>query len=178
MNGAQAAPVTHWFGKNRTMRDDGNRYVVTNLLDDVSMIVNRETQTYQVVPLNLEPNHAIPEVTVTPTTETRIIGKWPARRYRLSGPATRELSIDIWTTEDLEVDFSAFRTLMIKLGNRPGSEWLKAYKTIPGFPVLQEVELSRPGLRLMSQSQVIAVEEVEVDEKELYAPPTYFRRLP
>lgn len=178
VNGAVPAPVTHWFGQNRTMRDDGSRYIITSLRDETTTIVNRETQSYQVVPLNLRPDSEIPAVTVTRTDDTRMIGDWPVRRYRLGGPATRELTIDIWITQDLKVDVSAFRNLMIKLGNRPGSEWLKAYEKIEGFPILQEVELTRPGIRLRSQSRVVSLKEVTPESNNIYEPPEYYQRMP
>jgi len=177
VNGAEPAAVTHWFGKNRTMRDDGSRYIITSLRAQQSTIVNRETQTYQVVPLNLRVAKQLPEVLVTRTDDTDVIGQWPVRRYRLSGPATRELKIDIWVTQDVDVDFSAFRNLMIKLGNRPGSEWLKAYEIIEGFPILQQVELTRPGIRLLSESRVISLKELPPAEQNIYEPPDYYKRL-
>lgn len=178
VNGAEPAPVTHWFGQNRTMRDDGSRYIITNLRDETTTIVNRETQSYQIVPLSLRADSEIPAVTVTRTDDTRVIGDWPVRRYRLGGPATRELTIDIWITQNLNVDVSAFRNLMIKLGNRPGSEWLKAYEKIEGFPILQEVELTRPGIRLRSQSRVVSLNEVAPENKNIYDPPDYYQRTP
>lgn len=179
VNNAEPATVTHWFGKDRTMRDDGSRYIITSLRasTSTSTIVNRETQTYQVVPLNLRSSAQLPEVVVTRTNDTRTIGAWPARCYRLSDPATRELVIDIWVTQDVDVDFSAFRNLMINLGNRPGSEWLKAYEVIEGFPILQQVELTRPGIRLLSESRVLSLEEVVPQAQNIYEPPDYYTRL-
>lgn len=178
VNGAKPAPVTHWFGDNRTMRDDGSRYVITSLTAGESIIVNRESHTYQVVPLKLQTGKNIPEVIITRTEDTSVINGWKARRYRLSGPATRELTIDVWISQDPGVDFSSFRELMIKLGNRPGSEWLKAYEILEGFPVLQEVELSRPGLSLKSQSRVLSMKEVEADEATIYQAPDYYKPVP
>lgn len=178
VNGATPAPVTHWFGVNRSMRDDGNRYIITNLRTDQITIVSRTTQTYQTIPLKPQPDSQLPKVVVTRTDDTRKIGQWTARRYHLGGPATRDLKIDIWVTQDLPQNFSAFRELMIDLGNRPGSAWLKAYKTIDGFPVLQQVELVRPGITLRSQSMVIAVTDVKSVPKDIYQPPAGYKREP
>lgn len=178
VNGAKPVAVTHWFGDDRTMRDDGNRYIVTSLVSGTSTIVNRETQTYQVVPLMLRSSTQLPEVIVTRTNDTRMIGQWPVRRYRLSGAATRNLTIDIWVTQEVEADVSAFRDLMISLGNRPGSEWLKAYELIEGFPILQQVELTRPGIRLLSESRVVSLQNVATKNPDIYAPPDYYKRLP
>lgn len=176
VNGAEPAAVTHWFGDDRTMRDDSSRYIITRLDQQKSYVVNREKLQYRVVDLDLRPDEAIPDVTVTRTDDVRNIGEWTARRYRLSGPATRDLTIDIWITRDLDVDITPFRRLMIKLGNRPGSEWLKAYKEIQGFPVLQQVELKRPGIKLRTQSRVIRVEQAEPDA-DTYNPPDDYRRV-
>lgn len=171
INGGKPIAVTHWFGGDRSMRDDGSRYIITNLRASETTIVNRATHTYQVVPLKLLPDAQLPEVFVTRTDDTRKIGPWMTRRYHLTGPATRDLKINIWVTEDLKLDFSAFHTLMVALGNRSGSAWLKAYKTIDGFPVLQQVELARPGITLRSQSKVVAISNVESVPNDTYRPP-------
>lgn len=178
VNGAKPASVTHWFGNDRSMRDDGNRYIITNLRTDQSIIVDREKKTYKINPLMLETNSALPQVVVTRTEDTRKIDQWMARRYHLSGPATRGLKIDIWVTHDLQIDITTFHQLMIKLGNRSGSAWLKAYKKIDGFPVLQQVKLTRPGITLKSESRVVSVTNIKQLPADIYQPPEGYARLP
>jgi len=175
VNQAEPASVVHWFASDRTARDDGSRYIVTRLDREMTYVIDRESHTYRSVPLKLKPNDEIPAVTVQRTDDVRTIGEWRTRRYRLTGPATRDLTIDIWVSEALEVDIEPFRELMVQLGNRPGSEWLKAYRQIDGFPILQEVVLERSGIRLRSRSRVVSITETE-PPPDTYAPPNTFRR--
>lgn len=176
VNDAEPVPVVHWFGASRTLRDDGDRFIISRLDQGKTYIVDREKRQYRVVPLELEERPDSPEVEVTRTDNVREIGEWTARRYRISGPATRDLTIDIWVSEETQVDVAAFRRLMVRLGNRQGSEWLKAYSEIEGFPVMQQVQLERPGIRLRSESRVVAIEETE-PEPGTYSPPEDFKQV-
>lgn len=176
VNNAEPVPVIHWFGASRTLRDDGDRFIITRLDQGKTYIVDRKKKQYRVVPLSLEGESDDPAVEVTRTDDTREIGKWTARRYRISGPATRDLTIDIWVTDEVQVDVDAFRRLMVRLGNRPGSEWLKAYAEIEGFPVMQQVQLERPGIRLRSESRVVKIEETE-PEPGTYNPPEDYKKV-
>lgn len=175
VNDADAVSVVHWFGPDRTMRDDGSRYIITRLDQERSYVVDRTAGTYRVVDLQLDPD-AAPEVEITATDDRREINGWPARRYRIGGPAARELRIDVWVSEAVGVDIESFRKLMVRLGNRPGSGWMKAYREIPGFPVLQSVELTRPGIQLRSSSRVVKIEQAEPGP-DTYTPPDDYERV-
>jgi len=176
VNEAEPARVVHWFADDRTARDDGSRYIVTRLDRKMTYVIDRESESYRAVDLKLRPEDAIPTVHVERTEDVRTIGEWRTRRYRVTGPATRDLTIDIWVCHDLDVDIEPFRRLMVRLGNRPGSEWLKAYEEIEGFPILQEVVLERPGIRLRSRSRVVSISERK-PPPDTYTPPEDFQRV-
>lgn len=175
VNGAEPVFVVHWFGPGRSMRDDGDRYIITRLDQARTYVVNRATERYRVVEMKLR-DDADPDINVEPTDDRRTISGWPTRRYRVSGEATGDLTIDVWTTDAIDADISGFRELMVRLGNRPGSEWMKAYREIPGFPVLQTVKLSRPGIRLSSKSKVVAFERTD-PEPNIYSPPDGYEQV-
>lgn len=174
VNNAEPVTVVHWFGDGRSMRDDGDRYIITRLDQARTYVVNRMTERYRVVEMQLS-DDAGPDVDVKQTDDRRTINGWPTQRYRVSGKATGDLTIDVWATEAIEVDISGFRELMVRLGDRAGSEWMKAYRDIPGFPVLQTVALSRPGIRLSSKSKVVAFERAEPGPH-IYSPPEGYER--
>lgn len=176
VNGSDPEAVVHWFGPGRSTRDDGNRYIVTRLDTGKTYIINRQTHQYRIIDMQLDAGGEPPEVTVTRTDDVREINGWTARRYRIGGPAARDMTIDVWVSDEVQVNIDAFRALMVRLGNRRGSGWLKAYRQISGFPVLQEVSLERPGLRLDSRSRVVAVEQVE-PRPYTYAPPPGYARV-
>lgn len=176
VNGSTPAKVVHWFGPGRTMRDDGEIYIVTRLDLGKIYIVDRQARQYRVVDLNLDPSANAPKLEVTRTDDTRQINGWSTRRYRISGPATGDMVIDIWASTEVDVDIADFHQLMVRLGGRAGSEWLNAYRSLPGFPIMQEVELARPGLRLHSRSKVVSIEQV-APKPHTYRPPEGYTRV-
>lgn len=175
INGAPPITVVHWFGDARTMRDDGSQYVITRLDQGLTYVVNRKTESYRVVEMELSKEPG-PSVTVKATNDHRMISGWPTRRYRVTGEATGDLVIDIWVTTALDTDLSNFHQLMIRLGNRAGSEWMKAYKEIPGFPIMQVVTLERPGIRLRAKSKVVQFERTEPPPN-TYSPPESYEQV-
>lgn len=177
VNEAEPVEVTHWFGGDRSLRDDGGRYIITRLDQEQSFVVDRGKRAYKTIPLNLDSEAAPPRVLVKATDDYRQVGEWNARRYRLSGPATRGLTIDLWISRDVSADIAQFRDLMVRLSSRKGSEWLRAYEQMDGFPVLQEVMLKRRGITLRTESRVIAIADVKPPGG-LYQPPDSFRRIP
>ncbi len=159
VNDGEPSHAVHWFGDQRSMRDDGNRYIITRLDLGKIFIVNRLAQQYRVIPLPDQPDAEPAVVNVERTDDVREIEGWPARRY------------------EVPVDIAGFRRLMVNLGQRPGSEWMQAYRQIPGFPVLQEVTLERPELRLHSESRVMSIEQTE-PAKDTYDPPEDYEQVP
>lgn len=175
INNAPPVTVIHWFGKGRTTRDDGDRYVVTRLDQSRTYVINRKTGRYRVVEMKFDQTPG-PTVKVKATDDRRTISGWPTRRYRVSGEATGGLIIDIWVTTAIDADLDQFRKLMVRLGNRSGSEWMKAYQHIPGFPILQVVTMQRPGIRLRAKSKVVDFAHVE-PKRYTYAVPASYQRV-
>lgn len=175
INNAQPVTVVHWFGNARTMRDDGTQYVITRLDQGRTYVVNRKTERYRVVKMKLSKAPG-PSVKVKATDDHRTISGWPTRRYRVTGEATGNLVIDIWATTAIGTNLSNFHQLMVRLGNRAGSEWMKAYKQIPGFPIMQIVTLKRPGIRLRAKSKVIAFERTN-PSPHTYSPPQDYEQV-
>lgn len=176
LNDAQPVNVYHWFGDMRSVREDGSRYVITRLDENRTYIVDRNARSYKVLNTQLLPLEARPPVQVERTNQVRQINGWPTRLYRISGPAAQDMQIEVWASQEVGVDLDSFTDLMVQLSRRPGSEWLAAYASIRGFPILQEVLLERPGATLRSRSEVVSIEEREPPEG-LYTPPEAFSAL-
>lgn len=177
VNDGEPSQAVHWFGEQRSMRDDGSRYIITRLDLGKIFIVNRLAQQYRVIPLPDQPDAEPAAVNVERTDDVREIEGWPARRYRIGGAAAGDMTIDVWISDEVPVDIAGFRRLMVSLGQRPGSEWMQAYRQIPGFPVLQEVTLERPELRLHSESRVMSIEQTE-PAADTYDPPEDYEQVP
>lgn len=176
-NGQLPMTALHWFGPERSTRDDGSRYVVTRLDEGRIYTVNRLTQDYTVSELPPGPTDGnAPDVRAISNGETRSIGKWTARRYEVIGAATAGMHIVIWATTEIDIDLDTFRKVMAGLARRPGSEWMAVYREIEGFPVLQEVQLEHKGVTYVGQTRVVDVEEREPPEF-IYSPPEDYRQL-
>lgn len=175
INNAPPITVVHWFGHARTMRDDGDRYIITRLDQGLTYVVNRKTKRYRVVKMKLSKAPG-PGVKVQATDDHRMISGWPTQRYRVTGEATGDLTIDIWVTTAMDTDLSDFHRLMVRLGNRAGSAWMKAYQQIPGFPIMQVVTLKRPGIRLHSKSKVVAFKRAQPGPN-TYSPPHGYKKV-
>lgn len=175
-NGQLPMTALHWFGDNRSTRDDGSRYVVTRL--DLGQIytIDRLAHNYKVSPLP-KPSDKSKEVRALRRDESRNIGKWSAQKYEVIGAATAGMQIIIWASQDIDIDLQAFRKVMAGLARRPGSEWMAAYREIDGFPVLQEVRMEHKGQAFHGQTRVIAVEERD-PPAHIYAPPGDYQQLP
>lgn len=176
-NGQLPVTALHWFGTDRSTRDDGNRYVVTRLDQGHVLTIDRLTQSYQTTPLpTAASENKLPEVRAFKRDETRKIGQWSAQKYEIIGAATAGMRIVIWATNDLDIDLKNFHRVMAGLARRPGSEWMAAYREIEGFPVLQEVEMNHKGTVFYGQTRVVAVEE-RVPPANIYAPPDDYEEV-
>lgn len=177
-NGQLPMTAVHWFGPERSTRDDGSRYVVTRLDEGRIYTVDRLAQTYRITELAINDQaQTSKEVRALKGNEVRKIGPWTARRYEVIGAATAGMKIVIWASRDVDIDLEKFRNIMTALSRRPGSEWMAAYRNIDGFPVLQEVTMDYKGSSFHGQTRVVAVEE-RAPPDHIYQPPADYERLP
>lgn len=177
-NGQLPMTALHWFGPDRSTRDDGNRYVVTRLDEGRIYTIDRLAQTYRVSELaTTEQRLAAEDVRALKRDETRMIGEWQAVKYEVIGAATAGMKIVIWASRDVDIDLEKFRNIMTALSRRPGSEWMAAYRDIEGFPVLQEVQMDYKGAAFHGQTRVVAVEE-RSPPADIYQPPADYQQLP
>lgn len=177
-NGQLPTTALHWFGSERSARDDGNLYVVTRLDEGKTYTIDRMTQSYQVSPLPTPTSSTTGnDVRAIKHQETRKIGQWNTEKYEIIGSATAGMNIVIWASKDVKIDLPTFQKVMTGLSRRPGSEWMAAYREIDGFPVLQEVRLQHKGTNYLGQTRVVTVEERD-PPPHIYSPPDNFQKMP
>jgi Domain of unknown function (DUF4412) len=100
--------------------------------------------------------------TVTPTSETKQIGKWNCTKYQISStmPMTSIETVS-WNSTDIKIDHEAY----VKMKNfgsamMPGfGEMIKEFQKIKGFPVLSESVLKMMGNEIKSSEELIEVSE-------------------
>lgn len=173
LNNRPTTTTTHWFGADKSARDDGQVRTIMRFDLGRMYIVDSRDRTYR----SLELKEAPPlKVVVVPTQETALIGNWLVRRWRVEGPAARGLSIDLWASTDVERG-DAFVELMKQHARQPGAEWLAAYAEIDGFPLAQEIRLTERGMTQTRRSEV-ASHAVMKAPPDTYLPPRGYKRIP
>jgi len=173
LNNRPTVTTTHWFGVNKSARDDGRTCTVMRFDLGRMYLIDRQARTYRSVKLTEVPPL---KTIVLPTQDTAMIGNWLVRRWRVAGPAAHGLTINLWASTDIDRG-DTFVELMQKLARQPGAEWLAAYAEIDGFPVVQEISLSERGMTQTRRSEVATytVMEPPVD---IYLPPRGYKRIP
>jgi hypothetical protein len=172
LNHQPTVTTTHWFGVDKSARDDGRVCTVMRFDLGRMYVIDREARSYRSLKLpEAPPLRAI----ALPTADTARIGQWRVRRWRVAGPAANGFDIDLWVTTDIERG-DAFVELMQKLARQPGAEWLAAYAEIDGFPVAQEIRLTRNGMTQRRRSEV-ATYAVMNPPPDTYLPPRGYKRI-
>jgi hypothetical protein len=173
LNDRPTVTTTHWFGQDKSARDDGRTRTVMRFDLGRMYVIDRQERNYRSLKL---PKAPLLKTIVLPTQDTRMIGNWLARRWRVDGPAAHGLTINLWTTTDIERG-DAFVELMLKQARQPGAEWLAAYAEIDGFPLVQEISLTEKGMTQVRRSEV-ATHTVMEPPADTYLPPRGYKRIP
>lgn len=102
------------------------------------------------------------DVTVTPTGETKKIGKWNTSKYIATvkmamGTTTQE----IWATEDIKIDFDMFMSVAdADMAMMPGYEKMLAeWKKIKGIQVYSVIESSMMGTKTRMTMELLEYNE-------------------
>ncbi|HEV8577496.1 MAG TPA: DUF4412 domain-containing protein [Thermoanaerobaculia bacterium] len=167
MDQPRSGEVTIWIGTDRLRRDEADSSYILRLDLGKLYIVNHADKTYKVlaVPGDLEKiaaqSAAQIKVHVTATSETKKIGEWTARKYKvdLSNPEGLHLDTTIWTSKDI-ASHEAYSRLTASLAAlQPGaSEWARKLEQIEGFPVLQEASVDMAGSRFKTREELVSIE--------------------
>lgn len=173
LNHRPTVTTTHWFGTDKSVRDDGRVRTIMRFDLNRQYIVDPHAKTYR--SLELEPAEPL-KVLLVRTDDLRRVGSWTARRWRIDGPAAAGYTINIWATTDIP-KHEGFVALMQKLARQPGAEWLHAYARIDGFPIVQEISLTERGLSQTRRSEVATVVEMKPPDY-TYLPPRGYKRIP
>jgi hypothetical protein len=172
LNHQPTVTTTHWFGIDKSARDDGRIRTVMRFDLGRMYVIDREAKTYRSLKLpEAPPLKAI----ALPTEDTATIGRWRVRRWRVAGPAANGFDIDLWVSRDIERG-DAFVELMQKLARQPGAEWLAAYAEIDGFPLAQEIRLTRNGMTQKRRSEVASYAVMD-PPPDTYLPPRGYKRV-
>jgi hypothetical protein len=176
--------VKIWIGGDKLRREEGDTSYILRLDRGKLYIVNHAAKTYTelAVPGDL-PQTAVPgtelKVQVTATNETKKIGNWNARKYKvdLSNPGLH-LDTTIWASRDI-ASYQAYGRLAASLAalQPGGADWARKMEQIEGFPVLQEADVNMGGSRFRTREELVAVETRDAPA-EAYEPPAGYTARP
>ncbi|HEX9940814.1 MAG TPA: DUF4412 domain-containing protein [Thermoanaerobaculia bacterium] len=163
----QVPDIKIWIAGEKLRRDEGDASYILRLDRNRLYVVNHGERTYSELPLPIDlskiaaPAAAQMKVQVTTTSETKRIGDWTARKYKvdISNPAGLRLDTTIWASKDIAA-YQAYSRMAASLAAlQPGSaEWARKLEQIEGFPVVQEVDVTMGTSRFRTREELVAVE--------------------
>lgn len=200
LQGKQQPPrdstITLWIGKTQVRHDESHGGFILDTARQQLVILNHPQRTYSVLPLPIDLRGLLPpgaepvyeqmvkamEMTakVEPTDETRKIGRWNARRWKVTvGNQTTQMAHDVWVSKEVPLDLASWRGLQNATADlQPGgARWLREIARLDGFPVYQESRIQMMGTPVRSTRELVAAEE-KAAPPGTYAPPKGYKVQP
>ncbi len=167
---SQAEPIRIWIGGekgDRLRRDEGDTSYILRLDRGKLYVVNHADKTYNEIPLPIDGRKvgAPPEMQVTAqvtaTEETKKIGSWSARKYKvdITNPAGLHLDTTVWASPDVAAHQALTRLAASIAALQPGSaDWSVKLTQIEGFPVLQEADVTMGTSHFKTREELVGIE--------------------
>ncbi len=171
-----------WIAADKLRRDEGETSTIVRLDRGKVYVLNHADKTYlELAAPDLQklagPAGAQMKVQVTATGETKKVGTWNARKYKvdISNPEGLHLDTTIWASKDV-ASYQAYGKLAAALAAmQPGSgEWARQMQLIEGFPVIQEADVTMGGSRFKTREELVAVETKDAPAG-TYDPPAGYK---
>ncbi len=186
--------IATWMGKDRAAILSGGTHAV--LRGDLSklFLIDDDSKSYSelTLPIDLtkllppdDPNAAMlnqivqsmkATATVTPTTESRKIGTWNARLYKVDITSEfMKLHSETWATSDVKIDFALYRGAQdALLSLNPGMrDALQEMKKIDGVSVLEDQTVTVMGNEMKMHKETIEVRDAGAPAGTYDAPAGY-----
>lgn len=178
-----------WLGEGRlAVQDDAAGTAVIFRADQSRMyLLNLEDRTYveSAVPLEIPPDVAQmmdsmkTEVTVTPTGESRVVGRFAATLTRVHiNIMGQDIQMNYWVSKDVGVPSDQVRKLTEAMfaGNPMLGEVAQKMASLDGYPVRVETTVSAMGSTFASWQEVRKVEK-KAAPPGTYEVPSGFRKV-
>ncbi|MBW8875219.1 MAG: DUF4412 domain-containing protein [Acidobacteria bacterium] len=171
-----------WIATDKLRRDEGETSTIVRLDRGKVYVLNHADKTYlELAAPDLQklaaPAGAPMKVQVTATGETKKVGTWNARKYKvdISNPEGLHLDTTIWASKDV-ASYQAYGKLAAALAAmQPNSgEWARQMQQIEGFPVIQEADVTMGGSRFKTREELVAVETKDAPAG-TYDPPAGYK---
>jgi hypothetical protein len=186
---SQAEPIRIWIGGekgDRLRRDEGDTSYILRLDRGKLYVVNHSEKTYSeiAVPIDAQKIGAPPEMRVkaqvVATEETRKIGSWNVRKYKvdITSPAGLHLDTTVWASPEIASHQALTRLAASIAAIQPGSaDWALKLGQIEGFPVLQEAEVTMGTSHFKTREELVGIETRDAPAG-TYDPPAGYTAQP
>jgi Domain of unknown function (DUF4412) len=187
--------VLTWIAQGKTARIAPDLSVIVRADLDKMYLIRHADKAYSDINLPLDFKSMMPpemagmidqmskmmtwDATVTALGTTKTVAGFQAQGYKvaISGPMGMRIDQSLWTTKDLEIDYSAFRELMLSqraLMAPLGGDWWKKLSAIEGYPVLSESVTTMAGKSFGTREEMISFETKDAPAG-TYDPPAGYK---
>jgi hypothetical protein len=187
---ARDSVATVWLAKDNMRRDQGETSIIAKIENGKVIIthLNHQKKTYTELPLGQDGGAGMTgdvKVKVTPTGETKQIGKWKCRKYlQEMDVGMMPTSSEIWATEDIQMPYHEFyerlssAVMSQQPGMKPPSEaFQEETKKIKGIPVLTITSTTMmKDVTIKSSRELVEIREDKAPAGTFEIPPGYARQ--
>ena len=166
--------VTYWFAEDRAARVDNAGSLISRLDRREAYLVNNATKTYSVIEMDgAEAEPATPvSAKLVKSSETKKIDSWNTVRYNMTiDMGDEQAEVVLWVSDAVDVDMAAYRAFIESMAESQGTDWMRSFLDIDGYPVRQEYRIGP----ILSWQQLIAVSQEEPPIG-TYEPPAGFTK--
>lgn len=170
----EPATVTYWFAEDRAARVDGAGSLISRLDRGEAYFVNNASKTYSVIEMEGSEAGPAPPISakLVKSSETRKIGSWNTVRYDMTIDMGEEpAAVTLWVSDSVDVDLAAYRAFIESMAESQGTDWMRSFLEIDGYPVRQEYRIGP----MLSWQQLISVSQ-EPAPAGTYEPPAGFTK--
>lgn len=166
-----------WIGDNKFANISSNQSTIIDINKSRLYVVYPQTKSYVEAELPLDMSKLLPEqiaqmmsmmkvtVTVTPSGETKKIGKWNCSGYdAVMDIMSMKMNMKIWATTDVPFDWKSFGEKMLpnimKISSAQmsfGEDMINEFKKIKGYQVASEMTMNMMGANIHVTSEVLEI---------------------
>jgi hypothetical protein len=183
-----------WIGKDKFANVSPQQTIVMDLGNKKMYFIYNTTKTYVEAALPLDITKLLPAqaaqmmsmmkitVKVSPTGETKKIGKWNCAGYDVNMDMTMmQMKMKTWTTTDVPFDWKSFSEKMmgsVRAATMPflDEKSMAEFKKIKGFQVAVDISMSMMGQNMNSNTRVLDIDPNKEAPAGIYSVPAGYTK--
>lgn len=180
--------VENWIGKDRMLTHQQDKMFIVRLDQKKMYYVMPEKKSYVEIDLPFDISDLIPPeasqmmgmmkmtVKVTPTSNTKMIGKWNCTQYQVEMKMMMgTYNLDMWVTQDIDIDLEAYNEMYTNVSAMGFIENAEEFKKIKGYPIHTDMNMNMMGMTIKGYNTVTEINE-KTPPPGLYSPPSDYQK--